>query len=72
MIREGKTFQIPSIMQAQKGLGNLTLNDSLVHLVKRKIVEPQEAYVKAVGKDSLLNLYKRNNISFDPGKMEIE
>ncbi len=70
LIREGKTFQIPSIMQTQKGLGNLTLNDSLLQLVKKKIVEPQEAYVKAVDKDALLSLYKRNNISFDPGKME--
>ncbi len=70
LIREGKTFQIPSIMQTQKGLGNITLNDSLLQLVKRKIVEPQEAYVKAVDKEGLLSLYKRNNVSFDPGKME--
>ena len=72
LIREGKTFQIPSIMQAQKGLGNVTLNDSLLQLVKKNIVEPQEAYVKAVEKEALLSLYKRNNIDFDPGKMEIE
>ncbi|MEM7351459.1 MAG: PilT/PilU family type 4a pilus ATPase, partial [Acidobacteriota bacterium] len=72
LIREGKTFQIPSLMQTQKGMGNVMLNDSLVHLVKRRIVDPQEAYVKAVDKNSLLNLYKRNNIKFDSDQMGSE
>ena len=44
LIREGKTFQIPSIMQTGRALGMRTLNDSLLDLVKEKVVEPQEAY----------------------------
>ncbi len=44
LIREGKTFQIPSIMQTGKSLGMRTLNDSLLDLVKANTVEPQEAY----------------------------
>jgi twitching motility protein PilT len=44
LIREGKTFQIPSIMQTGKALGMRTLNDSLLDLVKSNTVEPQEAY----------------------------
>jgi twitching motility protein PilT len=44
LIREGKTFQIPSIMQTGKGLGMRTLNDSLLDLVKSNTVEAQEAY----------------------------
>jgi twitching motility protein PilT len=44
LIREGKTFQIPSIMQTGRALGMRTLNDSLLDLVKDKIVEPAEAY----------------------------
>jgi twitching motility protein PilT len=44
LIREGKTFQIPSIMQTGRALGMRTLNDSLLDLVKDKTVEAAEAY----------------------------
>lgn len=47
LIREGKTFQIPSIMQTGKALGMQTLNDSLMELVKSDLVEPEEAYDRA-------------------------
>jgi twitching motility protein PilT len=47
LIREGKTFQIPSIMQTGRNIGMRTLNDSLLDLVKEKVVDPQEAYDRA-------------------------
>jgi twitching motility protein PilT len=50
LIREGKTFQITSIMQAGRGLGMTTMNDALLELVKKKLVEPEEAYARAVSK----------------------
>ena len=50
LIREGKTFQIPSIMQTNRKVGMVTLNDALMELVDRKEVEPKEAYMKAVDK----------------------
>ena len=50
LIREGKTFQIPSIIQTSKKLGMITLNDALLELVEKKVVEPDEAYMKAVEK----------------------
>ena len=53
LIREGKTFQIPSMMQTNKKLGCILLNDSLVDLVERKIVEPVDAYIKAADKSGL-------------------
>ena len=36
LIREGKTFQIPSMMQVGRGIGMVMLNDALVGLVKRQ------------------------------------
>jgi len=54
LIREGKTFQIPSIIQTSKQLGMITLNDSLVDLVERKEISPDEAYMKSVEKSGLL------------------
>ena len=48
LIREGKTFQIPSIMQTGKGQGMQTQIDAMIALVKSKTVSPNEAYNKAV------------------------
>src|SRR5437763_1871628 len=53
LIREGKTFQIPSIIQTSKQLGMLTLNDALLELVEKKQISPDEAYVKSVEKAGL-------------------
>jgi twitching motility protein PilT len=41
LIREGKTFQIPSIMQTSRRLGMVTLNDALLELVDSGQVEPR-------------------------------
>jgi twitching motility protein PilT len=53
LIREGKTFQIPSIMQTNRKGGMVTLNDALMELVDGKLVDPKEAYMKAVEKTGL-------------------
>ncbi len=58
LIREGKTFQIPSIIQTSKQLGMLTLNDALVDLVEKKEVSPDEAYMKSVEKAGLVTSLK--------------
>jgi twitching motility protein PilT len=55
LIREGKTFQIPSIMQTSRGMGMVTMNDSLFRLVQGNTVEPREAWLKAVDKAGLEN-----------------
>ena len=54
LIRERKTFQMISLMQTGRTQGMITMNDSLMDLVKRKVVEPREAYLKAVDKEGLL------------------
>ncbi len=58
LIREGKTFQIPTVMQTAKRLGMRTLNDSLAELVRDGAVEAQEALARAVDKDALRGLLK--------------
>src|SRR3954465_4489797 len=42
MIREKKTFQIPSVLQTSKAAGMRALNDSLLELVKAGVIDPQE------------------------------
>jgi len=62
LIREAKTFQIPSMMQVGRAQGMVALNDALMELVTKKLVEPQEAYLKAVDKAGFEGLLKRANI----------
>ena len=50
LIREGKTFQIPSAMQTGKNHGMVMLNDALFAHVQKGLVEPRDAYIKAVDK----------------------
>jgi twitching motility protein PilT len=66
LIREGKTFQIPSIMQTNRKAGMVTLNDALLDLVDAGTVEPKEAYMKAADKTALLAALKnrRHDVSF--------
>lgn len=59
LIREGKTFQIPSMMQIGKAAGMTTLNDALADLVKKNVVTAEEALSKAVDKAGLEALLKR-------------
>jgi twitching motility protein PilT len=59
LIREAKTFQLPSIMQVGKAHGMVTLNDSLMSLVTKKVVAPEEAYSKAVDKGGFESALKR-------------
>ena len=58
LIREGKTFQIPSIIQTSKQLGMLTLNDALLELVDKKEISPDEAYTRSAEKAGLATSLK--------------
>ena len=62
LIREGKTFQIPSAMQTGKAIGMTMLNDALFDLVKKGLVEPKDAYIKAVDKANFESLLTRNGM----------
>lgn len=72
LIRESKVFQIPSAMQTGKKYGMCQMNDSLLDLVKRKVVDPQEAWGKTSDKATLLSMFKKNNIdtSWAPAEKE--
>jgi twitching motility protein PilT len=54
-IREGKTHQIPSIMQVSSKIGMCLLNDSLMKLVRTGEISPLEAYLKAAEKKDIEN-----------------
>jgi twitching motility protein PilT len=70
LIREGKTFQIPSIMQTSLAQGNVLLNAALLELVQKKLVEPEEAYLKATDRSNLVSAFEKNGIKTDFLKKE--
>lgn len=61
LVREGKTFQIASAMQTGRAHGMLRQIDALFELVDRKLVEPREAYLKAIDKEALLQKLRGTN-----------
>ena len=63
LIREGKTFQIPSIMQTNRKVGMVTLNDALLELVESGLIEPKEAYLKSAEKSGLLASLKSKGVN---------
>jgi twitching motility protein PilT len=65
LIREGKTFQIMSMMQTNKKVGMVTLNDALLEVVDKRLVEPQEAWTKAVDKTALEQMMKAKGHKLD-------
>ncbi len=64
-IREGKTHQLVSAMQTGGKLGMRLLNDSLLEFVLEGVVDPVEAYVKAVNKEDLVTKFSQNEIELD-------
>ncbi len=55
LIREAKTFQIPSVMQTSRKLGMVTLNDALLELVDKGSIEVREAYLRATDKNAIVH-----------------
>jgi len=63
LIREGKTFQIPSIMQTNRRIGMVTLNEALLDLVDQGAIEPREAWLKSSDRTSLLGTLKAKGVN---------
>jgi twitching motility protein PilT len=54
MIREGKTHQIPSMIQTGKKEGMQMMDQAILDFLMKKIVSPEEAYAKAHSKNEFL------------------
>jgi twitching motility protein PilT len=63
MIREGKVQHLANHMLTQKQDGNQLLNDSLIKLVQDGVVDANDAYFKAVDKNSFLAMAKQRGIN---------
>ena len=61
LIREGKTYQLTSVMQTQRQAGNQTMNDALLQLVQSGTVSPEEALAKAIDRHTLRGMIDRDS-----------
>ena len=59
LIREGKTYQISSIIQTGRREGMQTMDQAILELLRAKRITPQEAYRKAVDKDTYRQYLER-------------
>ncbi len=59
LIREGKTFQIPSIIQTGKGEGMQLMDQAIMEALMQKQVSAEEAYLKANDKKSFERFLKK-------------
>jgi twitching motility protein PilT len=50
LVREGKTHQIPGMIQVGKRIGNTPLDDSIMEHLRMKRISPEEAYDKCMEK----------------------
>lgn len=64
LIREGKTFQIPSMIQTGKKFGMQSLDDAIMGLLNKKIISPDDAYSKSNDKGKFLPFMKNPPADF--------
>src|SRR6266508_4626178 len=50
LVREGKTHQLPGMIQVGKKMGNQPLDDAIMEHLKMKRISPEEAYDKCLDK----------------------
>jgi twitching motility protein PilT len=59
LIRDGKTYQIPSIMQTGRREGMQTMDQAILELLRAKRITPQEAHRKAIDKETYRQYLER-------------
>ena len=64
LIREGKTFQIPSMIQTGKKYGMQPLDDAIMDFLNKKMISPDEAYAKSNDKSKFLPFLKNPPADF--------
>jgi twitching motility protein PilT len=62
LIRESKTFQIPSIIQTGRKYGMQSLDSAIEDLVKQGWISPEEAYRKSIDKSKFVQYLSRKPV----------
>ena len=63
LIREGKTFQVPSLIQTGQQLGMQSMDQCLYNYIKKGLITPEAGFEKALDKVQFLKLLEKEGIS---------
>jgi twitching motility protein PilT len=58
LVREGKTHQIPGMIQVGKKKGNQPLDDAIMEQLRHARISPEEAYDKSIDKKKFRQFLK--------------
>jgi len=58
LIRESKTFQLTSTIQTGRKYGMQSLDDAIMGFLQKGLIEPEEAYAKAIDKNKFVPFLK--------------
>ncbi|MBC8207975.1 MAG: type IV pilus twitching motility protein PilT [Desulfobulbaceae bacterium] len=64
LIRDGKTFQIASVMQTGKKYGMQTLDDAIEGYLEKGMISPNDAYSNCINKAKFLNFLTKAPTDF--------
>ncbi|WP_028582209.1 type IV pilus twitching motility protein PilT [Desulfogranum japonicum] len=64
LIRESKTYQIPSVMQTGKKYGMQTLDDAIMAHLEKKRISAEDAYSNCIEKAKFAKFLKKNPVDF--------
>ncbi len=64
LIREAKTYQIPSIMQTGKKYGMQTIDDAIMELLQKKQISAEDAYINCTEKQKFVKFLKKPPTDF--------
>ncbi len=64
LIREGKTYQIPSAMQTGKKYGMQTLDDAIMDYLQRGWISPDDAYMHCIEKSKFVQFLRKPPTDF--------
>ncbi|MBW1751420.1 MAG: type IV pilus twitching motility protein PilT [Deltaproteobacteria bacterium] len=64
LIRESKTYQIPSVMQTGKKYGMHTVDDAIMALLEKKKISAEDAYTNCIEKQKFVKFLRRPPTDF--------
>ncbi len=64
LIREAKTYQIPSVMQTGKKYGMQTVDDAIMALLEKKKISAEDAYINCIEKQKFIKFLRKPPTDF--------
>ncbi|MBU0479509.1 MAG: type IV pilus twitching motility protein PilT [Proteobacteria bacterium] len=64
LIREGKTYQLPSVMQTGKKYGMSTMDDSIMEMLQKRWISAEDAYTNSIDKSKFVSFLRKPPADF--------